>query len=254
MRLTQKLPHIMLAEMNEDLSVQSKELQAQAIDYVASSVKLTLGAIPVAGPLLAEIAGSAIPNQRLDRIADFAQKLGSRIDHLEQATLSRSLKDEKFTDLAEEAMLQAARAVSDERRRYLASLVGKSLSNDEISHEESKHLLRMLNELNDVEVLWLRYHQTSYRNQDIEFKKRHAAVFDPIMPTLAEPQARHDAKALQESYKSHLERLGLLTRKYDDPDTRPLLSSPDRFDYVIAPLGRLLLRTIDLYAEENHAK
>jgi hypothetical protein len=51
------------------------EIKTQAIDYVASGAKAALGVVPFAGSLLAEVAGSIIPNQRVDRIADFAFKL-----------------------------------------------------------------------------------------------------------------------------------------------------------------------------------
>jgi len=110
-----------LAQENDN---EKNQLQNTAIDYVASSVKATLGAVPFAGSLLSEIAGSVIPNQRIDRITDFAQRLERRIAHLERDTVRSEMDDEEFTDLVEESLRQAARATSGERREYLASLLG----------------------------------------------------------------------------------------------------------------------------------
>lgn len=47
-------------------------------DYVALAVRGALGAVPFAGSLLAELAGSVIPNQRIERIAKFAGALDRR--------------------------------------------------------------------------------------------------------------------------------------------------------------------------------
>jgi hypothetical protein len=51
------------------------ELSSQPIDYVTSAAQGILGAIPFAGSLLAELAGTVIPNQQIDRIAKFAEVL-----------------------------------------------------------------------------------------------------------------------------------------------------------------------------------
>ena len=74
-------------------------IKTRAIDYVTSGAKAALGAFPFAGSLLVEIAGSIIPRQRVDRIADFAAKLEERIRHLEEQTVKGQLNDEEFTDL-----------------------------------------------------------------------------------------------------------------------------------------------------------
>jgi len=120
------------------------EIKSKAIDYVTSGAKALVGAAPFIGPLLAELAGTVIPNQRIERITKFAALLESRITNMEQNLLHDAFKDEEFTELLEEALHQAARSTSEERRKYLASLVANSLTSDAIEHNESKHLLRIL--------------------------------------------------------------------------------------------------------------
>lgn len=51
----------------------SQPIQTNAIDYVTAGAKAFLSAIPFVGSLLAEITGSIIPKQRVDRIADFVK-------------------------------------------------------------------------------------------------------------------------------------------------------------------------------------
>ena len=63
--------------MNKD---ESEQLAPKSIDYVTSAAKAILGAVPFAGSLLTELAGTVIPNQRIDRIAKFAAVLEYRLE------------------------------------------------------------------------------------------------------------------------------------------------------------------------------
>jgi hypothetical protein len=110
----------------------------KAVDYVASAARAIVGVTPFAGSLLVELAGVIIPNQRIDRIAKFAVALEERIKGLEEADVRAELRDEHFTDLLEEALRQAARSTSDERREYLASVIENSLTREAITYAESK--------------------------------------------------------------------------------------------------------------------
>ena len=114
-----------------------------------------MGAGPFAGSLLSELAGTIIPNQRLDRISKFVLILEGKLSNLEQEFIHSQLVNEKFSDLLEESARQAARSLSDERREYIANLITNSLSRQDIEYNESKHLLKILSELNDIEVVWL---------------------------------------------------------------------------------------------------
>lgn len=242
--------------MAEDSDSNKNQLQNTAIDYVTSGVKATLGAVPFAGSLLSEIAGAVIPKQRIDRITDFAQRLERRIAHLERDAVRSEMDDEEFTDLVEESLRQAARATSEERREYLASLLANSLSEEAVEHSESRHLLRLLGELSDVEVIWLRFYDDPAMDGDKQFRALHEAVLEPIAAHIGSTQDERDKAALQKSYKAHLERLGLIAGKLKtDRDKNPELDQMSgefkRQSYRTTSLGRLLLRSIDLTAESN---
>jgi len=102
----------------------SDSLEQNSTDYVVSAAKAALGMVPFAGSLLTELAGTIIPRQRLDRLVDYSRKLGEKIVQLDEASVRAKLSDENFTDLLEESVRQAAQAVADERRQYLANLRG----------------------------------------------------------------------------------------------------------------------------------
>ena len=221
------------------------EVREKAIDYVASGAKAIAGAAPFVGSILAELAGVVIPNQRLDRIAKFAAALEERIRNLEQADVRKSLHDEEFTDLLEGALRQAARSTSDERRGYLASLIANSLSNETIEHAESKHLLRILDELNDIEIIWLRFYLRPGMGGDEDFRGKHQAVLARRQAFIGSSEEVLDKHALQESYQDHLIDLGLVIPEFDRFTGEPKVSY-----HYISPLGKLLLRTIGIKDQE----
>ncbi len=61
----------------------NESLKNQFIDYVCATSRAVLGPIPVVGSALAELVTSVIPNQRIDRVAEFAKILKNNVseDH-----------------------------------------------------------------------------------------------------------------------------------------------------------------------------
>jgi outer membrane murein-binding lipoprotein Lpp len=232
-------------------------LELRARDYVTSAAKAVLGAVPFAGSLLIEVAGTIIPNQRVDRIAKFASKLEEKISRLQQDVVRTYLSDENFTDLLEESIRQAARSVTDERRVYIASLVAHGISADSVEFIESKHLLRILGELNDFEVLWLRYYlDRSFRGaNDQVFRMKHADVFEITPLYLRCPEEVVYQNALKDSYMQHLAQLGLIAPRYSQShDDEVLKLSPgsgelEATGYNLTILGKVLLRHIGFIPE-----
>lgn len=218
-------------------------LQNSGADYVASAAKSALGMVPFAGSLFAEIAGNVIPNQRIDRIVKYAQALESRLAILEQDIVKKSMSDENFTDLVEESLRQAARSLTDERRDYIASLVANSISSDAIAHFESKHLLRILGELNDIEIIWLRFYLDLTIGGDTDFREKHSHILNPVARHLGSSQPELDKSTLQNSYKEHLTSLGLLEKEIE-MDSSSRGGKLKTKDYRITSLGRLLLREV----------
>lgn len=226
-------------------------LAPQTADYVALAAKAVLGATPIVGSLLVELAGVVVPNQRIDRIAEFARDLETKITRLEQAFVQSQLDNPEFSSLLEEGLQQAARAVSSGRRAQIAELIARSLGGQEIAYAESEHLLRLLRDLNDVEIIRL----GSYLHQSFapdDYREKHKDVLAPALASFASPQSEKDRAALQQSYDQHLERLWLLRVRYAVDSSTKLPEFDSRTGaqkirgYGLTPLGELLCRQIGL--------
>lgn len=218
--------------MDTDDSEKKDSLEPTDVDDFASAAKGAIGAVPVVGPLIAELVGILIPEQRIDRIVKFVRELGGRVSAIERDHIKSQLRNEYFSDLLEEGLFQASRSLSDERRAYIASMIANSLSSEEIEYQESKHLLRILNEINDVEIIWLSFFAHSTQAAKAEFRNKHPEVLKPVTAVVNSPQATRDKAALQKSYKEHLVRLGLLDKENES--------------HSLSSMGRLLLRQIGL--------
>ena len=163
-------------------SSNSRELDTRSADYVVNALRAIVGPVPIVGPLFSELAGVVVPNQRMERIAKFAQELERRLRDLEAAEgITNRLGNDEFTDLLEEGIRQASRSLSDERRQYLVSLIVNGLSRENIEYAESRHLLRALDEMSDVEVVWLRYYREPTLGGDEAFREQHENVLAPAV-------------------------------------------------------------------------
>ncbi len=206
------------------------------LDRAVSASTLALSAIPAIGPLVAEAVKHAIPNQRIDRIAHMLKILDRQVGSLQRDFLEQRMQTEEFHDLLEDAVWQTTRALTDERREYIASLLKNSLTSDELLHEEEKTLLSLLGQLNDSELIilggyaigWVGPENKQYRT------RHHEVLMNPHMETGMSPESMRNA-ILKQTYRTHLRDLGLA------------VSGKGRND-EITPLGRLLLQQIDFYS------
>jgi hypothetical protein len=205
--------------------------------------------VPSIGPPLAELVGTVMPNQRIERIAKFVEILARRLEELKQDSMRSQITNENCADLMEEGLRQAARSLSDERREYIASLIANGVNSENIEYMESRHLLRILGELNDIEILWLRYYLDPHMVGDHEFREKHNKVLEPVMAPHGSPPSLFDKEALQISYKEHLANLGLLERKYE-MDSSAFGTTLEAKSYELTWLGRLMLKVIGLADEE----
>ena len=233
---------------------ENKSLQNRGADYTASALKSVLGAVPIVGSVLTEIVGNIIPNQRVDRLADFATKLAEKVQEHEKEMIQKRLLEPEGTDILEEALWQSARALSEERRKQIASMVKNGLTKQEIDLVETKKLLLLLSQLNDVEVFIL-YSQADRLHQDKDFMEKFGEAIKPVRAWIRAPQKQLDKHAISESLRKHLVQLGLLQPYFpfvghnQIPEFDQFTGGFKNSGYQITLLGRLLLRSIDFYPE-----
>lgn len=220
-------------------------------EVAAAFLKSLAGYAPFVGPILGEAIGVVIPSQKVERLHTFAQVLEDRVKYLEEDTARLKMQSEEFTDLLEDGLIQASRAMTDERRQYIASLLKNSIARDEIGHVEKKKLLALLGELNDAEIIVLKFHSLLSPDNKSAFAKRHERVLGPIERHFGVPQENLDKGALQDSYRSKLMEVGLLTPVYKrqekgkQPEFDERTGRLKATSFRVTALGDLLLRFID---------
>lgn len=211
-----------------------------------------LGAIPFVGPLAAEIVGAIIPNQRIDRIESLLRLLESKIPKEDRLKVKEKFTSSDSVDLIEDGFIQASRALSENRKEYIASLLKNSLTDNDLKHIEYKRLLSILGELNDLEVLILKS-KTAHRMdpKHSEFWEAHEDALTSPRAHMGSTQEEIDKNTIYQTHKSHLVNLGLLQARFKKPRRDELPEFDDKTgmikaqSYDITSLGRLLLRSID---------
>jgi hypothetical protein len=222
-------------------------------DRIATVADLTFGAIPVIGPIVAKIAGEIIPNQRVDRMAKLLEVLWSqvRLMDADQEKLKAAFNRPDFVDLLEDGFQQAARALSDERLAYIASLLKEGLIGDQMQDVEVKKLLYLLNEINDIEVIVLRsYADFASQAEAQAFRLKHQQVLYSPKAHLSSSDDVIAKQRFYDAYRNHLVRLHLLRPKFQQPKNGRMPEFDDKtgglkaMGFEMAPLGRLLAHHI----------
>lgn len=232
------------------------KLATRGIDHTVTGLKGVLGAVPVVGSLVAEIIGSVIPNQRLDRLVDFTQKLSAQLDEHGRLLLQNRIVEPAGVDILEEALWQSARALSEERRQRIASLTKNALSRKEVNLIESKKLMLLLSQLNDFELILLRSYAEPL-GKDTDFMQTHGEALKPVHAFFRAPKEDLDRHAIRKSMDDHLKALGLIspsfwpTRHGEPPEFDQDTGTLKPSGHHISLLGRLLLREIDFYPEDD---
>lgn len=239
--------------MNHDS--QKPELSTNRFDAAASLAKGVLGAAQFVGPMLAEIVGHVIPNQRIDRIAEFVRLLDQRLQDLEKDVVQNRMQEPTGVDLMEDAFSQAARATTQERIEHIANVVANGISAEEQNHAELKRMLWLLGQLNDAEVILLRSRlamTSEDYERDADFQQRHSELLAPDANHMGSSDDEFNEAALKASYRQHLRDLGLIRQRFNKPKRGELPEFDEKTGMMkasgcdVTRLGKMFLRYLDL--------
>ncbi len=228
------------------------DTKTSATDIKVSIAKGIVGIAPFIGPLVAEIIGNIIPNQRIDRLGSFIQMLDDKLAQIDKPTIEAKLNTPEYIDLLEDGFMAAARALSKERREQIASLFKNSLAKPDLAASQAKKLLQLLSELSDAEIILLQFYaKLTSPDHDAYLAAHKDVIQGPTAYIRASPETL-DQAALHETMKAHLLRLELIRPHFRTPQS----GHAPEFDNTtgmmkisstgITWLGRLLLRIIDL--------
>jgi transcriptional regulator NrdR family protein len=245
---------ILKVEQEEDINFQTNQQ-----DVWTTAIKVISNFVPFGSPV-GELTTSFIPNQKIERVVRFTEKLNeklidynSKLDSAEKRISIIELKNPEFADLFEEAANQASRALTDERLEYIASLLKNSLTENELNHIEKKKLLLILSELNDAEIIWLKHSSLRTRNGIFygreKFYENHKTTLKPISVRMSNTRQEQMNKfAIQKSYIQNLVRLNLAEEDFDSniSEFDKKVGNVKVNDIYGTALGNLLLKYIDV--------
>jgi|GEM_PF-575740 len=198
--------------------IEMGQLETNSRDRLVSVAKAAAGALPFIGTLVGEALDTVVPNLRFERVVSYLKNLEQMVTRLDEriSSFEKNLGTEEGLDIFEEGIVQASRAVSEERKERLARLVAKSLSAEEVKYAETKKLLNLYRELTDPEIVWLIFYSLNPvlgKGPHAEWVEKHPEILKPISRSMGAPQEQYERAALQDSYKATLLRLGLTTEK-----------------------------------------
>ena len=143
--------------MKENQKLTDFNLDNDAKDkLIVPATKSILNLIPLAGSVLAEIVDTLIPNQRLDRIADFLKHLQARIS---EEDLERIKTLPERMEILEEGVLQAGLTPHKDRISRIAQITAKGITQDEIDRDKISLLLETIKNISTTDLILLIYHK-----------------------------------------------------------------------------------------------
>ncbi len=123
----------------------SKADRAKAAAYGAAVG--TLGAVPLFGGVFAGIAGTLIPNAKLDRATRFVNDLAERLRMLEGDIDVEFVHKEEFAATVEDVLDRVTRRKNDAKLRYFAAALGASATRARPSSADRDRFIDLLDEL-----------------------------------------------------------------------------------------------------------
>lgn len=203
-------------------------------DVTAMAVRGGLGAIPIAGPALAEIVGAIIPEQRMDRISAYLEILQN---HLPETFLEELKSIPEKLAFLEDGMMSAGLTPYTDRLERISYAVVNGLKKEEFEADHQGIILRIAAELNRAEAIILGYYGQTGGDlitiaQADAYKKKFAEIwpsypsskFKGERPTDAEfsehgrqMEQYKKTETMREGYIQHLTSLNLIEDERKTP-------------------------------------
>ena len=240
--------------MDDNQDKKAPSLGFGRADVITVGLKGAIGAIPVAGTLFSEIISAIIPNQRIDRLEDYVQRLNKHLEGVSEEIISLRAKEPDAIDVFEEGAIQSARAISNDRRDKIARLVAHGISGEERDRIEAKRLLNLLRQIDDDQLIMLCGYLHEYRNNS-NFRDAHRKVTSLPRVSLDSTQEEVDRVSIQNLAKAQLESLGLLQSRYRLPKRGEMPELDAQTGKIkasstdLTPIARTLLRRLGLMSD-----
>ncbi|MFH1159050.1 MAG: hypothetical protein V1721_09285 [Pseudomonadota bacterium] len=170
-------------------------------DLVTLTAKGALGAVPVVGGALAEILGAIIPNQRLDRIAKYLEKLQSLFN--EEAFERIKTLPEKVA-LIEEGIFAAGLTPQEDRLNRITHVIAYGLGKEDVEKDRISRILNATKHISDLDCIVLKYNGLFGKNFSessaaFRFQEKHPEIWPKVRGGITDERPDRDeyAKSLK---------------------------------------------------------
>jgi hypothetical protein len=122
-----------------------------AVDARIKLYKAVAGVLP-GGSFIVEYLIDHVPGQRAERLFTYIEQLNLRLEQLESLEFTKTYE---YAALVENSIIEATKPVSQERLRWIASIVVPSITPTEREIEFRRRALQILTDLSDNDVQYL---------------------------------------------------------------------------------------------------
>lgn len=234
-------------------------------DAITSLIKGTVGLLP-GGSLISELLNVTIPNFKMQYYENYMEIIKTKLSSIDIELIKKKFNDEKFANLFEESIWTATKSISEEKRNYIANIITYSLKTDNFDYEKERYYLSIINELNDIQIIYLIYYakmKIDWGKMDKEFIEKHSDIlkYETIYWNSTD-EVREKANIIK-YYLEHMERMGLLYAYYKMPSKNLSSDKDPEFDdktgklkssgFKISKLGKELAEYMGFSDESKKA-
>jgi hypothetical protein len=115
-----------------------------------------LGSVPLIGPILSELVGTAWGSNRVDRMVRFAEELGRNVEQIQDRVDREFVKHREFEELAEDVLDRVVQRRNDRKGERFAAVVANSATFDRPDQRERDHFIDALDQLRPHQIELLR--------------------------------------------------------------------------------------------------
>ena len=225
----------------------------------ATSLLKSFASIIPLGTFFSEFFQFIIPQYREKRFTAYLTILSSKLSRFEEGFIKSKFKEETFADLLEDSFRVAMNTVSEEKKEYIANIIVKSITSEDVEYSNQKYLLSLLSELNDIEIIILNSENHNIKSAlKIEFNKRHKEILSLRHVSVKASKALQEKSVIYKNYYLNLVKLGLLDERFQSKNREQ--PNDDLIDYKtgkvkvvgyeLSKLGRVLLEYIGINEED----
>lgn len=192
-------------------------------DGVAAALRSAFEVIPFIGSSLGDFISALIQNQWQERATAFMKNLESKLEEIPIEKIVLVFKNPFFIALLEESIGVASRTITEERQAYILNIIINSIDTTKYEFENSRTVLKIINSLDDAEIIILGNFYMQKKKRFAEYVNIHKHILAEVNTTPPIPRKELLKNNLNKYYREHLNQLGLIVPVSKDTQVASVL-------------------------------